>query len=98
MRCMARGGERELRLFEGDDHAGCAREAERVVAGFALECAGVGVRGNERGMGEVMVGEEERVELVWKGGDLREGRKRGVDVGGVFFPWTDTGRWFDIYF
>ncbi|EUC27907.1 hypothetical protein COCCADRAFT_41485 [Bipolaris zeicola 26-R-13] len=69
----------ELRLFEGDDHAltGCAREAERVVAGFALECAGVGVRGNERGMGEAMVGEEERVELMWKGGDLREGRKRG---------------------
>lgn len=68
-----RGGKRELRLCEGDDHAltRSSREAEQVVGGFVLECAGLEVRGNGRGMGEVLVGEEEKVELMWKGGDLR---------------------------
>lgn len=69
------GGKRVVRFFEGDDHAltGNSAEAERLIAEFILERAGVHV--STREMREVMdktlVGEEEKVELMKRGGDLR---------------------------
>lgn len=73
-------GERELRLFEGDDHSlrRNARVAEEVLCRFVIRCAGVGVEGGE---GEVvredLVGNGERVELMRKGGVL--GGEEGVE-------------------
>ncbi|KAL8916344.1 MAG: hypothetical protein Q9208_008568 [Pyrenodesmia sp. 3 TL-2023] len=65
-------GERELVMFEGDDHAltGHAREAEERLCRFVMRCAGV--KGEDEGdvvKGEV-VGMGERVKLMEKGGDL----------------------------
>jgi len=72
-------GRRELRLFEGDDHALTrnSEEAERCIAGFVLERAGVDVEGVEkRGVLEkTLVGGREKVELMREGGDLRGGER-----------------------
>ena len=69
-------GERELKLFEGDDHAltGNSLEAERRIGEFVLRCAGVGKEerdGDEEVLGEELVGGEEKIELMRRGGDLR---------------------------
>ena len=41
------GGDRELKLFEGDDHAltGNSREAEEQLCDFIMRCAGVEILG-----------------------------------------------------
>ncbi|KAL8893479.1 MAG: hypothetical protein Q9192_005219 [Flavoplaca navasiana] len=68
------GGERELRVFEGDDHAlrGNAKVAEEMLCWFVMRCAGVeGQRGGGELVGEDVVGDGERMELMGKGGDLR---------------------------
>ena len=69
-------GERELKLFEGDDHAltGNSLEAERRIGEFVLRCVGVrkgDMHEDEEVLGEELVGGEERIELMRKGGDLR---------------------------
>jgi hypothetical protein len=68
-------GNRVLKLFEQDDHALTrnSRDAEQLIGGFILECAGLDPRGDAEGLGEVLVGEKEKVELMRKGGDLRKG-------------------------
>ena len=66
-------GERELKLFEGDDHALTrnSREAEERLCDFIMRCAGVESRGDERKVvRSELVDEGDRVELM-KGGDLK---------------------------
>ncbi|EDU48979.1 Hydrolase of the alpha beta superfamily [Pyrenophora tritici-repentis] len=72
-------GDRELKLFDGDDHALTrnALEAEQLIGGFILRCAGLDPHANAHGLSERLVGDEERVELMRKGGDLR--RNESVD-------------------
>lgn len=69
------GGERTLKMFQGDDHAltGSAREVDELVCGFVVRCAGVGVESGEEGLlRETLVGNgRERVEVMRRGGDLR---------------------------
>jgi len=69
------GGERELKLFEGDDHALTRNslEAEQWIGGFVLRCAGLDPEGGKEGLAEKLVGEEEKVGLMERGGDLRGG-------------------------
>ncbi|CAE7023363.1 hypothetical protein CFE70_003284 [Pyrenophora teres f. teres 0-1] len=72
-------GDRELKLFNGDDHALTrnALEAEQLIGGFILRCAGLDPHANAHDLSERLVGDEERVELMRKGGDLR--RNESVD-------------------
>ncbi|KAK5938375.1 hypothetical protein PMZ80_009345 [Knufia obscura] len=62
-------------MFEGDDHALSrnAKGVEEMMAGFIVECAGKRVGdGDESVVGaDVLRGQEERVETMKKGGDLR---------------------------
>jgi len=69
------GGERELKLFEGDDHALTRNslEAEQWIGGFVLRCAGLDPEGGKGELAEKLVGEEEKVGLMERGGDLRGG-------------------------
>ena len=74
------GGERVIRLFEGDDHALTRNSGvvEELLCRFVVRLAGVrgGDGDGERGvLGESLVGEEEKVELMRKGGDLRGGER-----------------------
>ena len=74
------GGERELRLFVGDDHAlrGNAKVAEEMLCWFVMRCAGVEAqRGGGEVVGEEVVGNGERMELMGKAGDL--GGEEGVE-------------------
>ena len=67
-------GERELKLFEGDDHALTknAREAEEMLCHFIMRCAGFEIRGEERKVVQSeLVDDGDRVELMKKGGDLK---------------------------
>jgi len=73
-----------LRLFDGDDHAltGNSVEAERCIAEFVLERAGVDLDGGDLEEGEKrgvlakqLVGEQEKVQLMREGGDLRGGER-----------------------
>ena len=67
-------GERELKLFEGDDHTLTrnSREAEERLCDFIMRCAGVEIRGEERKVvRSELVDEGDRVELMQKGGDLK---------------------------
>ena len=67
-------GERELKLFEGDDHALTrnSREAEERLCDFIMRCAGVEIRGEERMVvRSELVDEGDRVEIMKKGGDLK---------------------------
>ncbi|KAF2277721.1 alpha/beta-hydrolase [Westerdykella ornata] len=69
-------GERVLKLFEGDDHALTrnAGEAEKMLGEFVMRCAGVREeRADEEVLGERLVEDGERVELMRRGGDLRRG-------------------------
>ncbi|KAI4112917.1 MAG: hypothetical protein LQ338_008256 [Usnochroma carphineum] len=66
-------GERELKLFEGDDHAltGHAVEAEERLCRFVMKCAGVKEADGERELVEgKLVDGKDRVRLMEKGGDL----------------------------
>lgn len=67
-------GKRELKLFEGDDHALTknALKAEELLCRFVMDCAGVQVGEKERKQTkEQLVRPEERVELMEKAGDLK---------------------------
>ncbi|KAI4150699.1 MAG: hypothetical protein L6R39_002187 [Caloplaca ligustica] len=72
-----KGGQRELKLFKGDDHALTrnAAEAEERLCRFVMKCAGVEKEDGERRLvGEKLVDGKERVRLMEKGGDL-DGRE-----------------------
>jgi pimeloyl-ACP methyl ester carboxylesterase len=66
-------GDREVKLFDGDDHALTRNslEAEQLIGGFILRCAGLDPQAEADGLSEKLVGDEEKVELMKKGGDLR---------------------------
>lgn len=67
-------GERELRLFERDDHALTrnAREVEERLCDFVMRCVGVEIREEERKVvWSELVDAGDRVELMKKGGDLK---------------------------
>ena len=69
-------GERELKLFEGDDHALTtnAGEAGTRLCGFVMKCAGVEMGGAEQDLlREELIGGEDRVALMKEGGDLKGG-------------------------
>jgi len=64
-------------MFEGDDHALSrnATEVERLMAEFVVRCAGARI-GRENGdesvvSADVVVGRDERADVMRKGGDLR---------------------------
>jgi hypothetical protein len=66
-------GDRVLKMFDGDDHALTRNslEAEQLIGGFILRCAGLDPQADADGLSEKLVGNEEKVELMKKGGDLR---------------------------
>ena len=67
-------GERELKLFEGDDHALTkhSREAEERLCDFIMRCAGIEIGGDERKVVQSeLIGDGDKVELMKKGGDLK---------------------------
>ena len=69
-------GDRELKLFDGDDHALTrnAREAEMRLCEFVMKCAGVEISGAETEVvGQDLIGDRERVELMKEDGDLEGG-------------------------
>lgn len=67
-------GERMIRLFENDDHALTRNspQAEELLCEFIMKQAGVDIVNEERTLvGEPLIGAEEKVDLMQKGGDLR---------------------------
>lgn len=71
-------GERELKLFDGDNHALTrnASEAETRLCQFVMKCAGVEIGGAEQEMvREELIGKKHRVGLMKEGGDLKGGEK-----------------------
>ncbi|KAL8816921.1 MAG: hypothetical protein Q9223_004150 [Gallowayella weberi] len=69
-------GERELKVFEGDDHALTrnAREAEEMLCRFVMRCAGVKEGKAEGGIvKQEVVDGKERVRLMERAGDLGSG-------------------------
>lgn len=71
-------GERELKLFDGDDHALTrnAREAETRLCEFVSKCAGVEIGGAEKQMmGQELIGDGDRVRLMKEGGALNGGER-----------------------
>jgi hypothetical protein len=67
-------GDRSLHLFPGDDHALTRNslEAEQLIGGFILKCAGIKPeKGDESVLAEKLVQDDEKVELMKRGGDLR---------------------------
>jgi len=66
-------GDRELKLFDRDDHALTRNslEAEQLIGGFVLRCAGLNPQIDKDSLAEKLVGDEEKVKLMEKGGDLR---------------------------
>lgn len=67
-------GDRHLHLFPGDDHALTRNslEAEQLIGGFILKCAGIKAESSDVGvLTEKLVDDGEKVELMKKGGDLR---------------------------
>jgi pimeloyl-ACP methyl ester carboxylesterase len=67
-------GDRHLHLFPGDDHALTRNslEAEQLIGGFILKCAGIKPqKDDEAVLAEKLVQDEEKVDLMRKGGDLR---------------------------
>ncbi|EXJ69664.1 uncharacterized protein A1O5_06735 [Cladophialophora psammophila CBS 110553] len=67
-------GHRQLKLFEGDDHALTlnALKAEELLCDFIVKCAGVKIDDNqeEKVIQKPWLDSKERVELMKKGGDL----------------------------
>ncbi|KAI9886909.1 MAG: hypothetical protein M1823_001278 [Watsoniomyces obsoletus] len=67
-------GKRELKLFEGDDHALTknAVVAEELLCRFIMDCAGIEMGEMERRVAmEELVRKEESIEGMEKGGDLK---------------------------
>jgi hypothetical protein len=68
-------GSRTMKLFEGDDHALSknAETAEEMLCSFIAECAGIEIDGQEREaiIEQKLVEENDRIELMKRGGDLR---------------------------
>ncbi|MCJ1254951.1 hypothetical protein MMC24_002767 [Lignoscripta atroalba] len=67
-------GHRDLQLFDRDDHALTrnAEKAEEMLSRFILKCAGIDIGKKEsKFVKETLVGDEERVELMKRGGDLK---------------------------
>ena len=67
-------GDRYLHLFPNDDHALTRNslEAEQLIGGFILKCAGIkAVGADEEVLAKKLVKDDEKVELMEKGGDLR---------------------------
>ena len=67
-------GERELKLFDGDDHALTknSREAEERLCDFIMKCAGVEIGREERKVVQSqLVDDGDRVKLMKKGGDMK---------------------------
>jgi hypothetical protein len=64
---------RELKLFDRDDHALTRNslETEQLIGGFILKCAGLDSRADADGLSEKLVGDDEKLALMKKGGDLR---------------------------
>ncbi|OQU98642.1 hypothetical protein CLAIMM_04394 [Cladophialophora immunda] len=69
-----REGDRQLKLFENDDHAltGNALEAEELLCDFIAKCVGLKIDNDEQEkvIQKPLVDSGERVELMKKGGDL----------------------------
>lgn len=66
-------GDRELKLFDGDDHALTknAVKAEELLCSFILKCAGLSVRGPERErIKQQTMSSTERTEKMKQAGDL----------------------------
>ena len=67
-------GNRELKLFEGDDHALTQNslKAEEMLCNFIMKCAGVEIGdGESKIVKENLIGDGNRVELMKQGGDLK---------------------------
>lgn len=67
-------GDRHLHLFPDDDHALTRNslEAEQLIGGFVLKCAGIKPgSGDNSVLAKTLVKDDEKVELMEKGGDLR---------------------------
>jgi len=71
-------GDRILKLFDGDDHALTKNSliAEQLIGEFVLKCAGLKMKGTSL-LSEKLIGDEEKVEIMRQGGDLR--RNESVD-------------------
>jgi dienelactone hydrolase len=69
-------GDRKLELFEDDNHALSrnAGRAEAMLCEFIARCAGLTIDGKEREnvVSQELVDDTERIDLMKKGGDLRE--------------------------
>ena len=69
-------GDRKLELFEGDNHALSrnARKAEAILCEFIARCTGLDIDGEEREsvVAQDLVDDGERIDLMKRGGDLRE--------------------------
>ncbi|OAP57789.1 hypothetical protein AYL99_08527 [Fonsecaea erecta] len=69
-----KGGERQLKLFQNDDHALTrhALEAEELLCEFIAKCVGLRIENDEQEkvIQRPLVDTGERVELMKKGGDL----------------------------
>lgn len=65
----------KLVMFEGDDHALTknARKVEEMMVQFIVDCAGAKVEDRDRSVAEAAVlrSQEERIDVMKKGGDLR---------------------------
>ena len=71
-------GQRELKHFDGDDHASTrnAKEAEIRLCNFVMKCTGVEIGSVEQDMvREELIRDEDRVGLMKEGGDLKGGEK-----------------------
>lgn len=69
-------GERELKLFDGDDHALTQNslKAEEMLCSFIMKCAGAEIGdGESKIMEEDLVGDGDRADLMKRGGDLKGG-------------------------
>lgn len=67
-------GERELKLFAGDDHALTknSREAEERLCEFIMKCAGIEIGREERKVVQSqLIDDGDRIELMKEGGDLK---------------------------
>ncbi|KAF2994927.1 hypothetical protein E8E13_001244 [Curvularia kusanoi] len=67
-------GDRQIHLFPDDDHAltRSSLEAEQLIGSFILKCAGIKAdHGDNRALAEKLIGDDEKVRLMVRGGDLR---------------------------
>lgn len=67
-------GDRVLKLYDGYDHALTRNSlsAEKLIGKFIMNCTGLDVeKENEGTLAQTLVSDDEKVELMRKGGDLR---------------------------